>query len=273
MGSQQPWTESQRVDMLRRIEEIRARPHPGRLARKLRKRQGISVEEMAELVGVGQDAVVLAEKSGVITCIAHEASMAYALGDLDEDPSFELIDRYVALLKPTADEEQVLRHDPYQDLAWLMDTFKALLPPELWEELKNRPPPDPWALDGEQKRKPKIRSRRPSLSPLNVVGSRRGGKAVADKMTASDGKTSVVDLCPQPLQSQSLHGVIKIKIRVVTVIDGKDAEAVDLHLVLWHVAAEVGDPGFHFFPTGGGGHHCAEDHGLGPHDLAGLEGC
>ena len=237
MVEQPALTEEKRAELQQRLEEIAARPHAGRLARKLRKRQKLSAKDIAELVGVKQDDVALAEKSGDITAIAIKAAVACALDGQDEDCSAELVNRYVALLEPTADEEQVLRHDVREDLAWLIDTLKALLPPELWEEIKNRPPPDPWASDGTKERRRQVRPKRPSLSPLNDVGARLGGTTAPNEVTQSGGSNALEDICWQADESRDCsfvatkERVANFKLRVVTVIDGQEVETVDVSVL------------------------------------------
>lgn len=233
MGGFADLTEQDRADLQKRLDEIRTRPHPGRLARKLRKRQGLSVEEVASQVGVDGDEVAFAEKTGCIAWVSERASTAHELGEVDEDRSAELFDRYVALLKPNAEEAAVLRHDVRQDIDWMRDTVKALVPPELWEELANRPTPDPWETDKAPKRKSRARTKRPSLSPLNGVGALPGGTATTGQAATVDGTSAVADSLPQPDEVQDGarsrdESVVTVKVRVVTVVNGREAEAVDL---------------------------------------------
>lgn len=99
------------------------------------------------------------------------------------------------------------------------------------------PPTDPWASDGTKERRRQVRPKRPSLSPLNDVGARPGVATAAGEVVQSGGSNAREDLCLQADESQARspgatkRGVVKIKLRMVTVIDGQEAEAVDVSVL------------------------------------------
>lgn len=220
-------TDHDRAELQKRLDEIRERPHAGRLARKLRKRQGLSIEDVASMTGAEEDDVAFAEKSGCLAWVAERASTAYEMGEVDEDRSDEVFEQYVAVLKPNAEQEEVLRHDIRQDVNWMRDTIKDLLPPELWDELTNRPTPDPWEEDKSPKRTPRVRTKRPSLSPMNGIGIRRGTRTT-EQTVASGGPEDIADSVPQTAKTSGGENVVTVKVRIVTVVDGREAESVDV---------------------------------------------
>ncbi len=164
------FSEGELSQMRDRLDAIRRQPHPGKLARKLRKRKEISVEEMGDYLGVDPDMVSMFEKSGAIRIWSELAEMRSCFSDCEpEEPTEDLLGLLIELLEPSPEEEAVLRHDITDDLNWLAVSVKRLLPEDLWKELAERPPSDPWDEKTAPKTKRRSRSKAEALSTLSAL--------------------------------------------------------------------------------------------------------
>lgn len=191
-----------------RFDEIDRAPNPGRVARKIRKRKKLSVEELSEMAEVPSSYVELFEQCGDIHLWTElpevEALFEYVDG---EDGDVDLFEQFIEALEPTDEEEQELRRDLRKDLAWLYNLFKELMPEDLWKELTEKPPPDPW--DDEPKRKGRVRSRPHTspLSPLSSIGSNLGKGMQSGADTSSElGEDS---------QHEKQKGELRFKLQLV----------------------------------------------------------
>jgi transcriptional regulator with XRE-family HTH domain len=199
----------ERQELVKRLDELKARPRPGLLARELRERGGMSVEEMAELVGVEAKAIAGFERTGWgIESIAYDALLE---DHLDDETFDQIVDDSVQVLGANEDEKSVLRRNLAVELREALGDF---IPQEWWEEAQNRPAhpvQDPW--ENQDATTPKIRQRpkKPPLSPLAFIQNEASPLAKFKRV----GRRPVVEL----------------KLQVVTTIDGEEAKTTNLPVV------------------------------------------
>ncbi|MDH5676672.1 MAG: hypothetical protein OEZ06_31430 [Myxococcales bacterium] len=107
--------------------------NPGEMARSLREQRGYTVEQLAEQLGFEHEAVLDFEELGFLDRL--EASQAWT--DCADEEGADVVERYFAILKPTAEEETVLRYNRGDDLATAFSALKEML------DLDDEPPEDP----------------------------------------------------------------------------------------------------------------------------------
>lgn len=102
----------ERIEFGRRIDSMLAAPRVGKLARKLRKRAGLSLEQLGDLIDVAPEHIDRAEKADDFELVADDAIMRDIMnGDDTEVEVTETIDRYIRALNPNEEEEVALRYD------------------------------------------------------------------------------------------------------------------------------------------------------------------
>ena len=216
-------SEDERGKMRQRLEEIKQRLNPGELARKLRKRKGMSIEEVGFDAGVDPEHVDLFEKNGLVDIWTELAPMRSFFDDyLGEESGEELLSRFIETLEPDTEEEKILRHDIREDSKWLIETIKRALPEDLWNELTaERPPEDPWQEKAEAKPKPRARSK---AKPLSALGALAPDSPISKIEPAND-------LVPvkSPSSRDECRETLKFKLQLVT-LDEQDQviDSVDL---------------------------------------------
>jgi transcriptional regulator with XRE-family HTH domain len=100
------------MDLERRAAELLSVPRAGRLARRLRKGLGMSLEQLGELLCVDPKHIDRAEKTDDLSCVADDAIMGEFMHG--EDTAAEVaaaVDKYIAALAPSEEEEEALRYD------------------------------------------------------------------------------------------------------------------------------------------------------------------
>ena len=201
-----PTLSKERQELVKRLDDLMARPRPGALARELRERSGMSVEEVAGLVGVETKPIADFERDGwSIEAIAIDAIFA---DELDDESVERIVDDYVRALGASEDESRLLRRDLAVEIK---ETIGDFVPPEMWEEVENRPArvQDPWESRGPTKpSKSRPRAKGPSLSPLSSIGT--SARPQARSKPAAD------------------VPVVEFKIQVLTTVDGQERETTEL---------------------------------------------
>ena len=88
------------------LNEMAGYSHPGRMARKLRKRRGITIKDLAVIIQADSSMIELFEKSGDI----HVWTELPLFHDPDnvKDCGQEIFERYITALQPTTEEEKIL---------------------------------------------------------------------------------------------------------------------------------------------------------------------
>ena len=167
-------TEERLAVVRTKLDEIGQAPHPGRLARKIRKRRGLSVEDAAALADVDLSFVEFFEETGVARTWSDSEWLDSPFGDDDDDESHSdavPLDRLIEVLQPSEQEARELRRDLRDDAFWMGSLLKELIPEDLWKELAEAQPSDPWETKSERKGRNRLWPRGMPLSPMSAVGS------------------------------------------------------------------------------------------------------
>ena len=158
--------EKDREMKTKHLDEIGQAPHPGRIARKVRKRRGLTIDDLGVIIGAESSTIELFEKYGDI-CVWTELPL-FQEPEKEKSWGQEVFERYLKALQPTAEEEKSIRRDLNQDVSWLINLLKEMIPENIWEEISNMPPSDPWEKEPKPK---KIHSRnnKPAISTLKAI--------------------------------------------------------------------------------------------------------
>ena len=160
----------QRVEFARRIDDLLAASRVGKLARKLRKRGGMGIDQLAHITGIAPEQIDEVEKTDDLSCAAQEAIMHGIMeGEDTEAEASEIIDRYIAALSPSDAEDAALRYDARAAMAALIDDLREACGPP------NEPVPkemeDPWEAAPKSRRvRKQCRKARPAVSATNGLG-------------------------------------------------------------------------------------------------------
>ena len=209
--------EPELAEIRKQFDEIGQAPNPGKVARKIRKKKGMTIEEVAEVAEVDPSHVDLFEKCGDIHLFADlsRCDRLFGYSEEEEAPG-DPLERFIAVMEPTEEEEKELRRDLQQDLLWLAELLKKTLPEGLWKEVCEMPPKDPWEEKPSAKPKARRRLKRPPLSPMASVGAQpspRKREPEGDRMIGNAEQESGLVPTPSP---QSLS----FKIQLVAIVDG-----------------------------------------------------
>ena len=91
------------------LSEMAGYSHPGRLARKLRKRRGITIKDLSAIIQADSSMIELFEKSGDIR-VWTELSL-FQNPEEEKGWGHEAFERYIAALQPTTEEARTIRRD------------------------------------------------------------------------------------------------------------------------------------------------------------------
>lgn len=178
----------------KRLDEIGRRPHSGKLARKLRQRKGMSIEDVGSCLGVDPDVVSLFEQCGDVRIWTDFPALEPCSDD--HGAGEELLEAFIELLEADPEEQEILRHDLCEDLTWMVDLLEKILPQDLWGQLGEDPPVDPWDEETSQRPKRRARSKVPPLSALAAFGTRSLPPGTTSEETAAIDKRGAPSRLP-----------------------------------------------------------------------------